>query len=455
MKFISYILILSILISACNKFTEVDAPPSQISTDRVFESDATAIATLSGILSEMMNGPNQFTSGNTMLFAGMAADELSYFLPSIRDEFINNALTEASHSTLDIFFWSNAYKYIYSANLSIEKLDASTKIIAEVKSRLKGEAFFIRAFCHFYLTNLFGDIPIITSTDYRINSNLARQPVEKVYEQILQDLELAMELLPDSYAGGEKVRPNKWAALALLSRANLYMENWSEAEAYASEIITSGVFSLPNNPEQVFLKNSAEAIWQLLPVNPNQNTWVGFTIIPGNSTSTPSYIVRPELVDAFENGDSRASNWLASRLFQNEEVYHPVKYKVRGGGVPITEYYMVLRLAEQYLIRAEARARQNKFGEAIVDVNIIRERASLQPISFVDAQETMIRIAHERRIELFAEWGHRWFDLNRTGAADTVLANLKPGNWQSTDKLWPIPIQQLQANPQLNQNDGY
>ena len=123
---------------------------------------------------------------------------------------------------------------------------------------------------------------------------------------------------------------------------------------------------------------------------------------------------------------------------------------------------MVLRLAEQYLIRAEANAHSGDLASAIKDLNIIRQRAGLGtlPSSLTQAQ-VIAAVAQERRIELFAEWGHRWFDLKRTGQVDAVMSEITPQKvgaitgWKSYQQLYPIPQSERQLNPNLTQNPGY
>jgi hypothetical protein len=115
---------------------------------------------------------------------------------------------------------------------------------------------------------------------------------------------------------------------------------------------------------------------------------------------------------------------------------------------------MVFRLAEQYLIRAECYARQEKIDEAKSDLDMIRKRAGLPAETASIPDELLTAIAGERRIELFAEWGQRWFDLKRTHKATEILAPIKPG-WQPTDTLFPIPSGEILKNTALTQNEGY
>ncbi len=159
------------------------------------------------------------------------------------------------------------------------------------------------------------------------------------------------------------------------------------------------------------------------------------------------------MLNAFEPGDLRKAKWLNSTVIGGQIYFYPFKYKIRSGR-PVTEYYMVLRLAEQYLIRAEAEAKLNDLSDAIADLNIVRSRAGLPNTSATTQAQLLAAIKHERQVELFCEWGSRWFDLKRTGDIDAVLGAEKTG-WSSTDSLYPIPFSEIQANPFLTQNTGY
>jgi hypothetical protein len=154
--------------------------------------------------------------------------------------------------------------------------------------------------------------------------------------------------------------------------------------------------------------------------------------------------------------------WIDSTKYMGIQYYYPYKYQIGRSQASITgpyiEYYMVLRLAEQYLIRAEAEANGagNGINDAIVDLNYIRSRANLLPYAGpVDQNSVLNAIFHERQIEFFSEWGHRWLDLKRTGQAVTTLSAAKKINILSSSLLYPIPISELQADPNLSQNPGY
>jgi hypothetical protein len=134
----------------------------------------------------------------------------------------------------------------------------------------------------------------------------------------------------------------------------------------------------------------------------------------------------------------------------------PYKYRIKGGTTDAAEYNVVFRLAEQYLIRAEANAHNGKINDAVADINVIRNRAGLPPVTNgIGLDSCLSIIMQERRKEFFTEWGHRWFDLKRTNRIDTELKLSKADEWQTHDRLYPIPLLEMQANPSLIQNDGY
>ena len=387
--------------------------------------------------------------GSISFLTALSADEILYsgFLnaDNINEYSFNEILPENS---LDLVIWSELYQYIYKANAILEGLQSSEGISDGMKSQLEGEAKFLRAFSFFYLFNLYGDIPLTITTDYEINTSLERSTKPDVYSQIISDLTDAKNLLPEDYdfSNNERVRANKFVASALLARVYLYNENWQEAETNASLVLNSSLYEL-TQLDQVFLTNSNEVIFQL--GNPNDIAADGITF---NYNYTGAYFSNA-LSQAFEDGDVRKEVWVDSADLDGTIYYWAKKYT--GLDLPPVEYTTVLRLAEQYLIRAEARAHQNDLGNAIADLNTIRNRAGLPNLSnSLNQVQVLLAIEQERRVELFTEWGHRWLDIKRTNRADVVLSPLKGDTWQSTDVLYPIPQYQIQ-NSNLEQNPGY
>lgn len=437
-----------VLCYSCSNYVDIAPPKDQLISSSVFTDDGTATAAVTGIYSGM-DEFNYYFPTLLNMFTAMSGQEYAYAASfDAFNQFRDNSIL-ASNSYLDNL-WSQPYAAIYQANACIEGLSESDGVSEEIKKQLLGEAFFVRAFCHFYLVNIFGDVPLITTTDYKINTSLPRVAAKEVYDTIIHDLITAESLMQPTYPGPEKIRPDKFVASALLARVYLYTGNWAEAEKEASKVINNDAYKL-DSLDDVFLKNSSEAIWQLQPVNPGRNTWLGSNLVP---FSVPYYRLTTTLVNAFEPGDHRFTQWVGTYTSGSTTVYYPYKYKVRTG-TDLTEYTMVLRLGEQYLIRAEARIQQGNFETGRDDINVIRHRAGLPALpDNLDKAALLLALEQERRIELFSEWGDRWFNLRRTGRLNEVMSSTLP-TWKPSAALYPLPTDALKTNHNLTQNPGY
>src|SRR5690606_7595805 len=155
---------------------------------------------------------------------------------------------------------------------------------------------------------MFGDVPLIITTDYKTNAVAPRSSIDDVYKLIEEDLLLARELLSETYPSGEKVRANTFSASALLARVYLYQGKWVEAEQSAGMVVASDKYTLDTLPK-AFLANSDEGILQFYPVSRNQNTYEGFNFIL--TTAPPTNIAfTDEFITSFEPGDLRRDTWL-------------------------------------------------------------------------------------------------------------------------------------------------
>ena len=443
-------------IMSCEEFIEIDAPKTEITSNIVFSNDAAATSAIRGIYS-LMTSSQTFTNGEIERYTGLSSDELvNHSSRNEQQQFYFPTLTSLNGVVHGVF-WREAYKYINNANAVIEGLSKSTSLSGNTRTQLEGEAKFIRAFCHFYLVNLFGDIPYVTTTDYQKNSTSVRLNATEVYTKIISDLTDAKNLLATDYSfsNGERSQPNRFAAIALLARVYLYTGKWAEAEAEASAIIDNTVDFELEELNNVFLSTSKEAIWQLQPVVPEKSTAQARIFLLFNKPTEVS--LHPDFVASFETGDERRNAWVGEYSDATGTYYYPWKYKVYSAST-LTEYAMVLRLAEQYLLRAEARAQSMNLSGAIEDVDRLRQRAGLPLIQETDpgiSQDNLLAaIGRERKFELMTEWGHRWLDLKRTGTTETILSSIKL-DWQQTDALYPIPQSERLLNPGLTQNPGY
>lgn len=456
---ISFIFIFSLL--SCEDYLEVDAPDHKIVSEAVFNNDETAQSAMQGIYHYLFQAAYSGGYENSVtVLAGLSADELE----CIRDnnltllEFEKNEILPSNNRNFSL--WSSAYNIIYMCNSLLEGIENSGSLSDSVRSSLEGEAKFVRAFSYFYLVNLYGDVPLILTTDYRSNARAERIDEGEIYDQIQLDLTDATTLLESQYRDGDRSRANLFAAVALNARVNLYLENWQEAENLSNQVLNGdNLYELSEDLSKTFLANSNEAIWQVSPMGgggvfTNTNEGLVFLFHPFFPSMTKIRLTE-DLVNSFQEADRRFQNWIGFN--EKTSSYFSFKYKDNSSMGNITEYSMVLRFAEQYLIRAEARAMQNNLTGAIADINKIRNRAGLPLISETNPgmskDQVLELILEERRKELFTEWGHRWLDLKRTGKASEVLSD-NPF-WENTDVFYPIPEEELQKNSNLAQNPGY
>lgn len=478
-----FLLLSTIVLSTtgCEKILEVDTPVEKQPADIVYNNVNAAVEVMSGIYLDMSGSGQTYHLVNGERGIPIRTSFLSDELTAGIGVGSNRDLYRHSYPTDVSGYWNTLYTYIFRVNSLIEGVSASDGIAASAKKILLAEAKFIRAYCYFALVNFYGDVPLVLTTDYTANLTIPRTDKSLIYDQIISDILTAQTDLSDNYlstnlisATDQRVRPNKAAATAFLARVYLYNGKWAEAEAQSTLVINNPNYSLLTDLNQVFLMNSQEAIWQVQPnSNPGSpfggirtlNTQDGYYFIPFPDQSPKNWL-SPFLLDAFEPNDKRRTDWV---LDNDDELPVPYKYKLVPYsllyGLPEQEqgeFVMVLRLAEQYLIRAEARAHLNKLtgvGSAEEDLNAIRNRAGLPPTTAATQTELLTAILHERQVELFTE-GHRWFDLIRTGNIDDVMYEVAPehqGNWAPFKAIFPIPKSEFTSNTALqgHQNPGY
>ena len=467
-KYIILVTFYCLVSSGCEDLVEIDAPRTETVRETVFSSDETANAAMVGVYVTVMP-PLSLFGGNVEITAGLLSDEL---INQPQDEpFIEYARNDVQpdNSTIAGKFWSEPYASIYNANSLIEGLADNNQVSIELRNHLRGEALFMRALLHFYLVNFFGAIPYVESTDIEVNNRLIREEPAQVYQKIIRDLVEAEQLMFEDYqvADGERVRANRYAATALLARVYLYTESWSNAAATASNVIDATDLYSMEVLDNVFTAASREAILQLASISGFNNANISplgdyfvLTSSPGFPAPGTIASLDADFMALFDTDDARRSSWLGTFTSGASTWYHSNKYKNHQfNQVGPPENTVILRLAEQFLIRAEAMVQQNNIPGAVADIDVIRARAGAtllaDSIPGISQTQLLAFIAQERQRELFVESGHRWFDLKRTGRADEVLAPRK-ADWQPTDVLLPVPESELGRNANLlPQNEGY
>lgn len=441
---------------SCRKWLQVTPPENQMSASGVFRDDANAENAVIGLYSHMMNNSRGLFNGGMSLYGGMSSDDVGC-IGRIASEYAFLQDTLSAGNPLCAGLYDSAYNLIFIANSLLGGLKQTKGVSAATRAQLTGEAEFVRAHIYFYLVNLYGAVPMVLSMDYVQTALLPRMPANSVYARIKTDLLDAQANLSLDYpeAGASdkvRTRPNRAAATALLARVYLYTADWMRADSAATAVLNDPAYRLEANLDSVFQSGSRETIWALQPVYGNIATAEGNFFIPPTVNALPTYPLTNILLNSFEPMDQRRVHWTAKGANGQSYGY---KYKQRLNIPPNGEFNVVLRLAEMVLIRAEARAMQGNADAALADVNVLRQRAGLPllaaPMSNADL---LTAIRHERQTEFFAEWGHRWLDLKRTGQANAILGAEKP-RWVGTDTLYPLPAGELTNNPNLVQNPGY
>ena len=374
--------------------------------------------------------------------------------------------------------WGQAYYVILSANSVIEHLDdAGIEATEQEKNNLKAECLFLRAFSHFDLVRVYAKpfgatadnshygVPYVTKVDSEAKPE--RGTVATDYEKIIEDLTEAEKIIdPDYVRAGvkdAKASVTLEAIQALLARVYLYSKDYKNAAAYATKVIDSGKFELwkADDIKDGKIYNidvpgeKSEVIFEIYN-NTSQSYGTGNENVWG-MTSYNAYGdcgVSTDLYDLYEDGDVRKT--LISPDKDGNALF-TLKYAGKGLGSIDANNVIILRLAEMYLIRAEAAVAGNITSADWSAGSDLAELAAHRGATAATATNEGIFL--ERRKELAWE-GHYWFDLARTGRpmTRTDISGTVPTELPVGDNRWvkPIPAREFTVNPNLKpQNDGY
>lgn len=435
-----FILIILVIVSACDV---LDVKPYDgTEADVTFKNKADIEK---GVLGSY--APFQYLSyygRGFLIFSDLSADNLANPVDGTASDYReidnNNILPENGGAS---GIWASAYEGINNANNVIAQVPNMSDMSDVEKEIALGELYFIRALNHFNLMIYFGGVPVKTKpTLTTADINPPRESAEAVYAQIVEDLEYAATHLP---ASTSKVRASKYSAIALLARVHLYMAAYDEAIELATEVIEDGGYTLLDDYADIFADGSAESIFEIDFTVLSRNRIAEYNF-PKSLNGRREVAPTADILDAYETGDER---YTASIAFEGTLPY-AIKYPDLATGA---ENVIVLRLADMYLIRAEANAKlsQNLAGVQD-DINEIRDRAELGDTPADTYPELLAAIEQERWVE-FAFEGHRWFDLVRTERATVILPNVTNVN----KTLFPIPASEIltNTNPDMKQNPGY
>jgi len=353
--------------------------------------------------------------------------------------------------------WTNAYKVINDVNNVLSSLSV---VSAAKQSRVEGEAKFIRGSVYFDLVRLFGKawndgtpssndgVPLKLTPTIELNTaadQIPRDNVAAVYDQVIKDLTEAEAKLPESNG----FSATKYSAAAMLARVYLQKGDYAKARDAADRVIASGNFKLTQaNADGIieeFLYTRAKAV-----DNTSEDIFaMQVTTTAGNNTFQTFYseLGRGDISINDPHFNLYEPNDLRLNLFyENQGSIYLTKFDNVYGNVHI------IRLAEMYLIRAEANNRlSTSIGVApLVDINIIRNRAGLDLLSAV----TLADILNERKIELSFE-GFELHDIKRLGVSTGFFTGGGGLPYNSPKLIFPIPKRDRIVNPNLTQNEGY
>lgn len=383
-------------------------------------------------------------------------------------------------------WYAALYKGIKYANVVTEKVALIDMDVA-LRSRYIAEAKFHRALFYFQLVRAFGDVPKVINLEAEFKT--PRSPKQEIYNEIIiPDLEYSIVNLPtkNGYGSNDVGRASKGAAQALLAKVYLYLADYTKAEQYATDVINTNDYALMPQFTDAFSvagQYGNESIFEV-GAREFENTTQG-----GNQYANTQGVRgspnkgwgfnRPSinLANSFESGDARNVGTIISlgdvidgitivgdastpditytdpptnSIIKEKETYNR---KVWTPGANTANQWghnaRIIRYAEVLLIAAEAQVRNGNPGQALININLLRQRAGLPSLAIVDIDA----VYKERRAEMAME-SDRFYDLVRTGRASQLLGPL--GFVAGKNELFPIPQSEIDLSEgTLTQNQGW
>lgn len=432
-------LLVPALLAACDSPLDTD-PTAAIDSETALTSARGVELALNGAYGGLRSG-NIY--GNVhMVYPDLYADNLEFTGTFQTDREVGQRDIATNNGQV-LSTWASSYSVINRTNNLLEAIPNVADLTADQQSRLRGEALFIRALTYFDLVRHFGGVPLVLQPSRGVDESarVARNSAQEVFARVIEDLEEAAPLLPNSRVQG---RATRQAANALLAR--IYLETGQNALARdrATAAINSGQYALVSNFRSIWTtKHSQESIFELH-FTVNTSNSLAFWYFPSALGGRLGFAPTADLYNSYAANDARRD---ATIGLSGSQRYGFKYHRVANGD----DNVVILRLAEMYLIRAEANARLGADAATVRgDINLVRSRANLAPLdASVTSQAALLdAILQERRWELAFE-GHRFFDLRRHGVATERLG------MPAYRLLFPIPQAEIDVNAELAQNPGY
>ncbi|MEQ9423499.1 MAG: RagB/SusD family nutrient uptake outer membrane protein [Cyclobacteriaceae bacterium] len=484
-----YIGLAFLFVLSCDGILDED-PQDQIFVSNFFQSENDAIGAVNSIYAALNSTSTAPTFGGVYhstywVIQGLASDEMNNRQAGApqNDQLETFTFNSANANLFDV--WSTTYKAINNANFAIGGI-TNSPIDETLRTRLIGEASFLRGILYFDLVRMFGEIPLVLEDNDELRP--PKNSIDEVYTQIIADLNLAVTSLPASYSAGDGLgRATTGAASGALAKVHLTRGEWQQSIDNALNVINSGNYNLwpdfadafrianENGQETVFGigfgdGGGAITFWEVGQFNVRLLPRELSLAVPGINAQGWQ-VATQDLFDAYDANDRRRSVTLMTDVAGDalddpfirkywDEIGEP-----QGGNTDADFIY--LRYSDVLLMYAEALNELNNGpnGDAYDAINQVRRRARfdgtqdqnvLPDLSGLTYQEFQDAILLERRKELVAE-GHRWFDLVRTGRLQELVPLAKSGVVPAaTHNLFPIPQREVDLNPNLlPQNPGY
>lgn len=438
-----FLIFIVIILSACE--TDLDLNPKvQVSEEEAFSSRENVLAALTGCYDALQL--QHYYGRNLIIVGDLASDnslangtKVEYYDVDKNSLLANNIIVEG--------IWTDIYVAINRVNYMLYKIRDINFFDPEELKDMQGQLHFLRALHYFNLVRLYGGVPLklLPTLNDSPENFLKRSSVEDVYNQIIADLGFAR--LNISNISPEKATQK--AANSLLASVELTRGNYTASYQYANFALQAGA-SLSNDYSVLFSGKTdpdPEIIFYIPFSATDKNRLAEYNFpntLGGRHENAPA----PAIIST-DTADTRKRIIAAS----HNGVYYTRKYADLTTG---SDRVIVLRNAEIYLIRAEAVFNIDSAANRqliIDDLNLIRKRAGLSPVSSGEAVSLLWLIEREKQIE-FAFEGKRWFDLIRTGRAMQTVSTIT----EPYQMLFPVPLSEILANPTIgveDQNEGY
>ncbi|MGM0531496.1 MAG: RagB/SusD family nutrient uptake outer membrane protein [Bacteroidota bacterium] len=431
--------------------------------------------------------------------------------------------------------WGETYERIRRVNEFLVGLENYSELDEEINNRLEGQVRFFRAFLYFQLAKRHGGV--ILYTDMYLQKDKNRSSAAETWDLIEEDLDFAASVLPAQWNNANSERVTKGAVFAFKSRAMLYAERWESAKNAADSVLSLNIYSLTDEYEEAWKGGNSESIleYNYLLTGPNHNFDKAYATFGEIENQGGSGTPTQEMVEAYEKADGTAVDWSPWHVeggtstrppyedleprFHATVIYNGSTWQGRTmensvdgtngrymgyrddtytKGRTTTGYYLrkyrdeehtdlvtynsthpwvELRLAEVYLNRAEAHHHLGNSGEALNDLNVIRERVGLPAKTGLSGDALFEVIRHERKIELAYE-GHLYWDMRRWRLAHTeyngyrvhgmkiaqsaegyryeyVDCDLQDRKFLEKTYVLPVPYSELANNSAIEQYDEW